>query len=86
MAAIYPFTPYKSRAGSPPAPTELHQTETEMPLTFTKEERTDWDFVRSVYHVNFRTAETESFGSRFKNRKTFRNLYSLLSEKVSVHE
>ena len=47
MAAIYTFTPYESRAESPPAPTELHQTETEMPLTFTKEEHTDWGFVCS---------------------------------------
>ena len=40
MATIYPFTPYESRAASPPA-------QAETPLTFTKEEHTDRDFVCS---------------------------------------
>jgi len=47
MAAIYPFTPYESRAVSPPVPTELHQTEAEIPFTFTKGEHTDRNFVCS---------------------------------------
>ena len=82
----YPFNPYKSRAASPPAPTELHHTEAETSLNVTKEEHIDRDFVCSFWHVNCRATETESAGSRFKHRNTFRNLYSLLSENGSVHE
>jgi len=82
----HPFAPYKSRAASPPAPTELRHTEAETPLTFTKDENTDRDFVWSFWHVNCRATKTESSGSRFKHRNTFRNLYSLLSENGSVHE